>query len=214
MAEYRCALVGAASFDAEHFKREMSGFDCIVAVDGGYQSLASIGVKPTVAVGDFDSLGFVPQDVPVCRHPAMKDDSDTALALQWAREQGFDSVAVYGALGGRLDHTMASLQALAGAARGGMRVAAVGESSVVLPLIGPAHLDLPAAMEGTLSVFSMADESCGVTIAGLKYAARNATLTNDVTLGLSNEFVGTPSRIALERGTLLIFLPRLPLSAL
>lgn len=214
MAEYRCALVGAASFDADHFKREMGAFDCIVAVDGGYRSLVDSGIKPTVAVGDFDSLGFVPQDVPAHRHPVMKDDSDTALALQWAHEQGFDSIAVYGALGGRLDHTMASLQALVGAARAGMRVAAVGESSVVVPLVGPAHLNLPPIDQGTLSVFSASDESIGVNIAGLKYTARDVTLTNSVTLGLSNEFVGTASRISLERGALLIFLPRLPFAAL
>ena len=99
---FSCALVGAASFDADHFSAEH--FDKVIAVDGGFSSLCAIGVTPDFALGDFDSLGHVPQGVPIERHPVMKDDSDTALALEWAFAHGMREVAVYGALGGRLDH--------------------------------------------------------------------------------------------------------------
>lgn len=114
---FSCALVGAASFDADHFSAEH--FDKAIAVDGGFSSLCAIGVTPDFALGDFDSLGHVPQGVPIERHPVMKDDSDTALALEWALAHGMREVVVYGALGGRLDHTLATLSALVGAgARG------------------------------------------------------------------------------------------------
>ena len=121
---FPCALVGAASFDADHFSAEH--FDKVIAVDGGFSSLCAIGVTPDFALGDFDSLGHVPQGVPIERHPVMKDDSDTALALEWALAHGMREVAVYGALGGRLDHTLATLSALVGAARAGMRSLGVG----------------------------------------------------------------------------------------
>ena len=39
---------------------ESDAFDHIIAVDGGLRSLEEVGVKPNVALGDFDSLGYVP----------------------------------------------------------------------------------------------------------------------------------------------------------
>ena len=41
---FSCALVGAASFDADHFSAEH--FDKAIAVDGGFSSLCAIGVTP------------------------------------------------------------------------------------------------------------------------------------------------------------------------
>ena len=36
--------------------------DFVVAVDGGYEHLKKLGIKPQLAVGDFDSLGYVPNE--------------------------------------------------------------------------------------------------------------------------------------------------------
>lgn len=212
--EFECALVGAASFDAAHFSRET--FGCTVAVDGGYASLERVGIKPDFALGDFDSLGYVPDGVAVERHPTMKDDSDTALALDWARLKGYRRVAVYGALGGRIDHTLATCQALVGASKRAMQAVAVGEGSVMVPLSSRGFnvLELPAFERGVLSVFSMGDCARGVTESGLKYEVEDIDLSNDVTLGLSNEFVGKPARIRVGSGELMVILPSMPLSSL
>ena len=50
----------------------------------------------------------------------------------------------------------------------------------------------------------MNEKAHGVTIRGLKYELENATLTNDVPIGISNEFIGVQSEITVEDGTLLI----------
>ena len=73
------ALVGAGPFNEGHFAKEAFGF--VLAADGGYAHLAGHGLAPDFALGDFDSLGYVPADVPCEIHPTMKDASDTALAL-------------------------------------------------------------------------------------------------------------------------------------
>ena len=215
-----CALVGSAGFDAAHFSRER--FGCVAAVDGGYASLSASGIVPDVAIGDFDSLGYVPSGVPVVRHPCEKDDSDTALALAWARGRGFGAAAVYGALGGRLDHTQATYAALLGAARAGMRVVAIGEGSLVALLCADAP-DAPdglvvapdaAAPGAPFSLFPIGGPARGVSISGAKYETRGVDIACDVTLGLSNEFDGRPVRISLLGGALLAFLPACPLSSL
>ncbi len=114
-------------------------------MDGGFTSLADVGCAPDLAIGDFDSLGYVPEGVEVLVFPPEKDASDMELALGEAVARGADAVEVYGALGGRLDHTLANLQLLASFAEHGLTVTAMGERESVAFLVGPGELCLDAA---------------------------------------------------------------------
>lgn len=203
------ALVGASEFNSEQFsaRNGAGAFDAVIAVDGGFASLAAVGCAPDLAIGDFDSLGYVPEGVEVLAFPPEKDASDMELALGEAVARGADAVEVYGALGGRFDHTLANLQLLASFAERGLAVSAVGEHESVVFLVGPGELRLPALPSGIVSVFSLTDVSTGVVEEGLKYGLDGVALTNRTSWGLSNELVGTPARIALESGTLAVFLP-------
>lgn len=82
-----------------------------IAVDGGLAHLYKQGIKPLLAIGDFDSLEDqkLLEDLQVERHPVQKDDTDTALAIKYAVAQGYDEIDVYGVLGGRADHMLAAL---------------------------------------------------------------------------------------------------------
>lgn len=203
------ALVGASDFNGAHFvARDREGsFDRVIAVDGGFASLEALGRMPDRALGDFDSLGYVPDTVPVRAFPPEKDASDMELALEEALGAGAARVVVYGALGGRLDHTLANLSLLASFAERGLEVVAVGERESIAFLVGPGELVLEAADEGIVSVFSLTDVSTGVVEEGLKYGLDGVALTNRTSWGLSNELVGTAARISVESGTLAVFLP-------
>ena len=139
-------------------------------------------------------------------HPVHKDKSDLELALDYAVERGFKCVVIYGALGGRLDHSVANLQMCARFAELGMQVKFVDVDCAVSVLVGPGRLDLPATW-GNVSVFSAVDAAHGVTEVGMEYPLDNATLTNRTTLGLSNELRGLPASVHIEEGTLLVFHP-------
>lgn len=203
------ALVGASEFNSEQFsaRNGAGAFDAVIAVDGGFASLAAVGCAPDLAIGDFDSLGYVPEGMEVLAFPPEKDASDMELALGEAVARGADAVEVYGALGGRLDHTLANLQLLASFAERGLTVTAVGERERIAFLVGPGELCLPALPCGIVSVFSLTDVSTGVVEEGLKYGLDGVALTNRTSWGLSNELIGTPAHIALESGTLAVFLP-------
>ncbi len=204
-----CALVAVCEFNAGHFKAHHGAgeFDFVVAVDGGYEHLLAVGCVPDYVLGDFDSLGYVPQGEHVEVHPAHKDKSDLELALDFALEKGFDELVIYGALGGRLDHTVAALQMCARFAEQGMGLTLVGADSAVRILVGPGRFDLPLRDAGTVSVFSAVDESIGVTEWGMEYPLDNARLRNRTTLGLSNELLGVPAGVSVEEGTLYVFYP-------
>lgn len=204
-----CALVGASEFNADHFRQmDASGaFDYVIAVDGGLAHLEGIGRKPDLALGDFDSLGYVPKGLRVVRFSPDKDASDMELALRRAKSGRFSEVYVYGGLGGRLDHMLANLQLFALYSEEGLYVTAVDVASAITFLTGPDTLELPAAEAGTVSVFSMNDEARGVFEGGLKWELDNFTLTNRTSRGLSNEFAGEAVMIGVEEGTIAVFCP-------
>lgn len=218
-----CALVGAGPFNAECFRAryEAGAFACVVAVDGGFASLEGVGCIPDVAMGDFDSLGYVPQDagaaMEVLEYPTHKDESDMELALRLAQERGFDEVEVYGAIGGRLDHTLANLQLLASFSEAGLHVTAIDLVEADRPteatgtaltfLTGPAELTLQPHSGETVSVFSLRDESLDVTETGLVYPLDHVVLTNRTSWGLSNELTNAPATISVASGTLVVFHP-------
>ena len=204
-----CALVAASDFNAEHFRMldEAGAFDWVVAVDAGFAHLEAIGRAPDLAIGDFDSLGYVPKCKRVSRYPSEKDKSDLELAFDRAAMRRFEEVVVYGALGGRLDHTLANLQVFARYSERGVYVTAIADAYEVQLLTGPDVLDLPRFDSGIVSVFAAGDRASGVIERGLKYQLDDETLTNRTSRGLSNEFIGEDAAIAVESGTLYIVVP-------
>ena len=203
------ALVAASDFNEKHFlaRDAASSFDCVIAVDGGFAHLERLGRAPDVALGDFDSLGYVPQAPKVMSFPSHKDKSDLEIAFDYAAEQGADSVVVYGAIGGRLDHTVANMQMAARFAEEGQQVAFITPDCMVSIVVGPARFDLPQTQEGTVSVFSARDCSYDVVERGLEYPLDTEMLTNRTTLGVSNELIGQPASISVSDGTLFVFHP-------
>lgn len=204
-----CALVGASEFNAEHFRAmdAQNAFNYVIAVDAGLKHLESIGRTPDMALGDFDSLGYVPQGMRVARFSANKNKSDMDLALERARNMRYDEIFVYGALGGRLDHTLANLQLFAKYSEKGAIVNAIGVSEAATYVTGPDTYEMPAQESGTISVFSMSDEAKGVFERGLAYELDDASLSNRTSLGLSNEFIGEPVLIGVESGTIVVIVP-------
>lgn len=204
-----CALVGATDFNAAHFKAldAVGAFDFVIAVDAGFAHLEAIGRAPDMAIGDFDSLGYVPTCRRVSRHPVKKDKSDMELGLERAVSWGNDDLIVYGALSGRLDHTLANLQLFACFSEQGIRVTGVGDDVAVRLLTGPDVFELPVFSSGTVSVFAAGNVARGVLERGLAYALDDETLTNRTSRGLSNELIGEPAIVGVEEGTLYVFYP-------
>jgi thiamine pyrophosphokinase len=182
-------------------------FDFVMAVDAGFAHLESIGRVPDMALGDFDSLGYVPKCKKVARHPVKKDKSDLELAFDRAMNRKYEAIVVYGALGGRLDHTVANLQLFARYAERGVDVTAIGLDCAVRLVVGPDVYELPLRDEGTVSVFAMTPEAHGVIERGMEYSIDDETISNRTTRGLSNELIGEPAAVAVEEGTLLVFHP-------
>jgi len=177
--------------------------DYIIAADGGYELLTSIGIMPDLVVGDFDSLGRVPEHPNVLAYPAEKDDTDMMIAVNQGIERGYNVFIIDGALGGRLDHTVANIQTLTHLTHRGAQGVILGHDMCITAVREGTVCFMPGA-EGTVSVFSAGDNADGVTLKGLKYTLDNASLSFDNPIGVSNEFIGAEAIIAVKKGTLII----------
>ena len=175
----------------------------VIAADRGLAHLEKRGVVPHLIVGDFDSLGRIPQGEHIIRHPVEKDDTDMMLAVKTGLEQGCRRFLLYGGLGGRLDHTYSNLQTLVYLARHGASGWLLGQGMAVTALRN-GRMDFAPGRDGALSVFCPDGEARGVTLTGLYYPLHDAVLTSAFPLGVSNQFTGQAASVSVEDGTLLL----------
>lgn len=91
-------------------------FDLFIGADRGSLFLIEQGICPDLAVGDFDSVSeeelalICSQSKEVLQAQPEKDDTDLELAVKavFARSPQAQ-VTIFGAFGGRLDHTLANI---------------------------------------------------------------------------------------------------------
>ena len=111
-----CVIFCAAEFDG--LAEPIGAEDHVIAADGGLLHVQGLGIVPDEIIGDFDSLGYVPEGARV--HPVEKDDTDSMLAVRRGLALGFRRFLLYGGMDGtRLDHTVANFQTLGFLARAG-----------------------------------------------------------------------------------------------
>lgn len=180
--------------------------DLIIAADGGLKYLEELGIAPDIIVGDFDSLGRVPSGDNVIVLPCEKDETDMSFAASVGLERGYKHFRLYGASGGRYDHTFSNLALLASLSKQGAAVTMdAGETSFLM--ITDGEVRFPSNAAGYVSVFSHGETSTGVNIKNLKYPLCDYTLESTSVIGTSNEFLGVESSISVARGTLVVVYP-------
>lgn len=200
----RCIIFCAGGFDRLALPIEKD--DHIIAADGGFAHVQKLGLSADSVLGDFDSLGYVPDNA--LRFPEEKDDTDTMLAVRLGLQLGYREFLLYGTLDGpRLDHTVANLQTLQYLADRGAIGWLIGLSQVAT-VIKNGSLCFDSGAEGYLSLFCLGSGARGVSLKNLKYPLDNGTLTPGFPLGVSNRFIGLPAAVTVKDGSLLVLYDR------
>ena len=200
MKSGRCYIAGAGHFNESELPAKN---DYVIAADAGYFELSKMNVTPDFLIGDFDSVGFVPEIENVSQYPADKDDTDMMLAVKHGLGEGYKTFIINGGTGGRLDHTLANIQLLSFIAANGGRGYLIGESDKMTAITN-GYISFSPMATGIVSVFAASGDAFGVDIQGMKYPLLDATLSPGVPLGVSNEFTGMFATVGVRRGTLLV----------
>lgn len=195
-----CIIFCAAEFHGLVAPIEKEDF--VIAADGGLAHVKKLGIVPNGILGDFDSLGYVPEDSTV--FPVEKDDTDAMLAVRKGLELGYRQFILYGSLDGpRLDHTIANFQTLQFLSDHGACGYLIGRDYMVTT-VKDGSLHFSSHCTGIFSVFCMGNDAEGVTIRGGKYDAENVPLSAGFPLGVSNHFEGNEVTVSVEKGSLLV----------
>lgn len=198
-----CYIICAG--DADEIGIEKKENDFIIAADAGLKHCEKNGIVPDLILGDFDSLGFVPEKENVISLPVQKDDTDTFAAVKIGLEKGYNRFVFFGASGGkRPEHTYANIALLAYLSKRG-NAAFMDCGSYTITALTNGKAVFPDYMVGDISVFSFDNESVGVNERGLLYSLTDAVMKNCTVSGISNSFTGKESSIAVKRGTLIIY---------
>ncbi len=196
----KCYIVGGGNFYADAFRPDENAL--IIAADAGYKTLTKAGFTPHLVVGDFDSLGYMPDHPATEVHSPIKDDTDTMLAVIKGIESGCDEFYIFGATGGRLAHTLGNLQVLSFIAEKGFG-GYIFDKDTVITAAHSCTLSFDEKASGYISLLPFSCEKADVTLKGLRYEAYRTPLPNDRPLGISNEFTGKKAQITVHCGTVI-----------
>lgn len=182
--------------------------DLLICADGGLRTARRLEIKPDMVVGDLDSASpalvqwATNEGARVLRHPVEKDKIDAELALEAAIELGATDVEFIGALGGRVDQTLAAIGLLATVKAAGLRGRIIdGKQEVFL---ADRVTKIPGRQGTVVSLIPLSPVVTGVTLKGFRYPLIGATVRQGTTVTISNVIQTVPASVRVGRGRLLV----------
>lgn len=166
--------------------------DCfIIACDGGYEYLTRNNIKPNLIVGDFDSLGYIPEGGKV--FPVDKDLTDGEIGLMEAIKIGASYVEFICCGGLRDDQFFANLGLLVQANKYSINAKAVTNSGEIYFFKDKISINVNI---GQIISFCPMEETMVKCSKGLKYKFPNRKILIGETIGVSN--VATSKNVEIE----------------
>jgi len=188
--------------------------DLLIAADGGSLHAVAHGWWPQLLIGDLDSTPPEVRDqlaahgAEVRPYSPRKDETDTELALHAALAHGADEIILLGAIGDRLDHSLANIFLLALPAAAGARVALVTGRQRLLVIRDRAEIH--GHVGDLVSLLPLGGDVRGIRTMGLEYPLQGETLPFAIPRGISNVLTAPVAVVSVESGMLLAIVTREP----
>ena len=190
----------------------------VIAADSGMDHALAAGLRPSVLVGDLDSISAAGRmwayahEADIDEHPTDKDLTDTEIAI--ARAIAVDDVHHLLLIGGvdeagerRLDHQLATILALGHPALGALHSVQAVLGDTALSIVHPGcHVVLDVEEGQLFSLLAMHGPCSGVTVTGARWPLTDATLTGTEARGVSNE-AGDRTDVHVAAGVLTVVTP-------
>lgn len=195
-------LIGGGPVDARQLALALGLAPVAVGADGGGDVALPGGAAFAAVIGDMDSIEHAAalraRGVPV--HEITEQDStDLEKCLSSVEAPLFLGL---GFLGGRIDHQMAAMNALAKFAD--TPCVLIGGADLCFAC--PPELELEMAAGTRVSLFPMAAVT-GRVCEGLRWSAAGLAMAPDARIGTSNVATGGRVRLAFDRAGMLVILP-------
>ncbi len=204
MSNKSCVIVAAGNIDdVSAIKTFADSADFVIAADAGYVYCRKAGVEPDLFVGDYDSSKKPETQRELIALNPIKDATDTETALTVAEKRGYKEITLLGALGGRVDHTLANIILTAQAKQRGTDLTIIDSHHKIFAVKNESVTIKRKSAKYYLSVFSVGGDSI-VSESGVYYPLSDYVLSPFSALGVSNEITSDEAVITVKKGTVVI----------
>ena len=186
----------------EYIKDYIKPDDFVICADSGYDRAKAFGITPDIVIGDMDST--CEKEIPFEKitYPVRKDFTDSELAVNYAKEKGFDSVLMFGMIGTRMDHSLANISLLSQL-----------DDAVIIDAnneiyFADGKFTLSGKIGDTISIIPYKEDILVAKSKGLDYPLLNTTIKCGTTLGVSNVMTENECEIEIEKGSAFIIRSR------
>lgn len=181
-------------------------FNNIIAVDKGLEILDKCKIQPNYIIGDFDSVN---KDLvqkykksEIIKLNPEKDFTDTHMAIKLAYKIESNYITIIGAIGTRIDHTIANIHILKECIERKITCEIIDKNNKIMLINKPCYINLEKEYK-YISLIPLTTNVTGVTLEGFKYPLKNATLSIGESIGVSNEQIEQKAKIKLKKGILI-----------
>ncbi|MGC1878131.1 MAG: thiamine diphosphokinase [Rhabdochlamydiaceae bacterium] len=201
-SQNRIAMICNAPLEStSKIKEKITTFPVLIAVNGGINHCYQLDLHPDLIVGDFDSadpMMLKKFDNVVKRHfPKDKDKTDLEIALELVFHAQIEEITIFGAIGGRTDHTLGNLVLLS-RYPGKVFLETDRERMFVIDR----QVEIIAYPGQLISLIPLNGPVKGIDTEGLKWKLNNGTLDKQF-IGISNQAMSKQVQISVKEGDLL-----------
>ena len=203
-------IVTGGNINEEFIKDFFSNnkFNTIIAVDKGLEILNKLKIDPDFIIGDFDSLNESVlkeyNNKNTIELEKEKDFTDTHMALKLAIEKQSTNITIIGAIGTRIDHTLANVHILKEALNNNIKAKLVDENNEITLINKTTTIKKNNSFK-YVSIIPLTTEITGITLKGFKYLLEDATLKIGQSIGISNEQLEEQATIKIQKGIAILF---------
>lgn len=205
-------IVSGGNVEEECFNQiyQSNKFDYIIASDKGLEILDKYNITPNYIIGDFDSIDknilskyINNKEIVIRELNPEKDYTDTHMAIKLAIELNSTDVTILGAIGTRIDHTIANIHTLKEALERGIECRIVNNRNEIQLINKKTVLEMDKEYK-YISLIPLTTKVEEITLRGFKYPLSNATLEVGHSIGVSNEQYDKIAEIDLKSGILIM----------
>ncbi|MEG0873885.1 MAG: thiamine diphosphokinase [Clostridiales bacterium] len=178
--------------------------DFIIAVDGGGNHCQNLGIKPNLALGDFDSLAlntlnfYRENQVETLTYPCDKDYIDLALGIEEAIKRNYEEIIILGALGGkRRDMELGNILLLSKYEKD---ITIINENTSIKMMYPQKKLVINNEKNKYFSLIPLSKKVVTGESHGLKYQLLDLEFTFGETRSISNEILADECQVVLKSG--------------
>ena len=200
-------IIANGTINDEDFHKDLiKDSDVIICADGGANNAKNMGIIPDYIIGDLDSVSlsvirdhFKNNDKTKIIKDTNQDKTDLELAISLAETLDPTEIIILGAIGNRIDHTIANILCL-NKIKSDIKTQIIDDKNIIELVENPK--DITGNKNDIVSIIPLTDV-LGLSYSGMKWLVSDKD-TKFGWFGISNRLTSNKANVSFSKGKLLV----------